>query len=122
MQFEVGSRVIRISSGESGFVHDMNKGRVVMVEVRWESTGKKQWLPEEEFRVWDKFSGPVTGPPGGVEQQNLFDAAARQKASLEGRAAKRAYWEEKRRIERLTETLVGLSNNRKTRSRKKAKQ
>ena len=58
MEFHVGQRVIRKSSERSGFIYGKNRRRVPMLEVRWEDSGLKEWLPAEEFRLWDKSEIP----------------------------------------------------------------
>src|SRR5271170_5978015 len=52
--FEVGDRIVRRFSGLAGFVSATEKRRAAMVEIRWDATGLKQWLPAEEFEPWSE--------------------------------------------------------------------
>lgn len=83
--FEVGDRVVRKSTEQAGFVHGVRKNKTLMIEVRWDASGLKIWLPAEEFRVWDKAEVP---PPARITSWGrttplylqLLGKAARSKA------------------------------------------
>jgi hypothetical protein len=123
VQLEIGSRVIRISTEESGFIHAMNKGRALMVEVRWESTGIKQWLPADQVRIWDKIAAPPPKPLtiwGRTTPEYLVSLRyklAHDPAVLQAREERK----KKQKAEKLADTLAGLSDRRKGRSKAKAK-
>src|ERR1700679_2130529 len=58
MDFEVGDKVVRKSTLELGSVQSTRRAKALMVEVKWDATGVKQWLPAEEFQPWDKSELP----------------------------------------------------------------
>ena len=61
---EIGDRVVRITTEQKGYIHDLKPGRIVMVRVRWlGGMTAGEWLPSEEVRVWDKMPMPVQPPP-----------------------------------------------------------
>ncbi len=116
--FEVGDRVIRKRDGESGFITDSRTARVLMLEIRWDSTETKQWLPAEEFKAWDRSDAP---PPvkltwiGRTTPAYLVDL--RRKNPL-----KKDPMKEQRRAEaKLADDMASLSRRKKTRSRNKAR-
>jgi len=111
--FEVGCRVIRGRDGRSGFIHDMEKQRCPMIEVRWDDTGIKQWLPAEEFRVWDKVEKPEPARVSG--NGSTAPAYLKSLRSYERRQPRRVA------IEALTENILRLSGKRKNRSLNKVK-
>lgn len=114
--FEVGDRIIRKSNQQNGFVKSVEKRRVFMVEVHWD-TGIDQWLPAEEFREWDKSDIP---PPvrlstiGRTTPEYLVDL--RRKNPIKPNPAKA----KKLAAQRLADDLSLLSDRKKNRSRNKA--
>ena len=120
MEFSIGDRIIRKSSQEPAFVQDTRKARTMMVEVRWESTGLKQWLLAEEFKAWDKATAPpITQKTGwgNTTPAYLVELRRQQWKNPDRKQTK----ELDRRIKRLTETLVSLSDKKKSKSKRKAK-
>lgn len=120
MEFSVGDRIIRKSSQESGFVHETRKARTLMIEVRWESTGIKQWLPAEEFKAWDKATSPPVVQKtgwGNTTPAYLVELRRQQWKKPDRMQAKVL----DRRIKRLTETLLNLSDKKKSKTKRKAK-
>lgn len=121
--FEIGDKIIRISNEEVGFIHDTNKGKVIMVEVRWEATEIKQWLPAELVRPWDKASAPPTNALTGwgrTTPQHLIDIRYELSHDPVVLQQRKERWQQKKKEENLANTLFGLSNRHKTRSKKKA--
>ena len=116
--FEVGDKVIRKTTEDVGYVHSIRKYKVLMVEVRIDATGLRQWFPAEEFRMWDKNEIPPqveltrwgrTTPAYMVNLRN-----SKQVRDIRDNRNKR--YEEYR----LAESLLALSDKRKQRTRNKA--
>lgn len=120
MDFEVGQRVIRGSNGQSGFIHAVEKRRTLMLEIKWESSGTKQWLPASEVRAWDKLSEPIKTPP--IDKRNRKQRTSEVlKLDAELRKARREYWEKKKVVGMYGDYLYSLSDERKNRTKMKAK-
>jgi hypothetical protein len=124
MEFEVGNRVVHNSNERCGFIYSIEKRRVLMVEIRWEDTGIKQWLPAEELRLWNKAKTPPPKPvtPWGRTTPDYL-VQMRYKLSHDPAvlAERKERWAKKKKEEQLAKDLDRLSEKRKTRSRKKAK-
>jgi hypothetical protein len=122
MEFQVGQRVVRKTSEQSGFIHEKRRGKVVMLEVRWEESGIKQWLPAEEFRLWDKSATP---PPSGLGYRGRTtpDYISRIRSSKQCKDERnRRYGKMTRKeLEEVGNALMTLAGNKKQRGRNKAK-
>lgn len=116
--FEVGDRIIRKRDGESGFITDSRTARVLMLEVRWDSSESKQWLPAEEFKAWDRSDPPPpikTNWTGRTTPAYLVDLRRRNPVK------KNPMKEERKAQDKLADDLAGLSGRKPTRSRNKAR-
>jgi hypothetical protein len=116
--YAVGDRIIRKRDGESGFITDTRKVRALMVEIRWDATGIKQWLPSEEFKPWDRSDAPPPVQKTWLGRTTpIYLVELRRKNPL-----KKDPMREKRKAEeRLADDLTGLSSRKKNRSRNKAR-
>jgi hypothetical protein len=120
--FEVGDRIIRKSNELCACVTSSEKRRVLMVEVKWDATGLKQWLPAEEFRLWDK-----SDPPPPVRKTRWgrttpgYIIGLRSSAQCYHERQQRLAKNSTKRLENLTEALCSLSDRKKGRSQNKAR-
>lgn len=117
MGFRVGVRVVR--RGEYGFIHNLEKRRVWMAEVRWESTGVKEWLPLEELRPCD-----VAAPPPPVKptpwQRTTPDYIVKLRKELRAKPQKPSKILEQLAQRELADRLLSLSGKHGARSKGKA--
>jgi hypothetical protein len=121
MDLEVGMRVAR-AVGEFGFVAATEKRRCWMVEVRWDSSGIKQWIPADQVR----YSPVVEAPPVRKLPWRGKTAPAylgKLRKTLRGVTTKNSVppQEKEKATKKLTGELAALSGKKKNRSRHKAR-
>jgi hypothetical protein len=119
MTMEVGDRIIRKFDRRAGFVHDVRIARTVMVEVRWDDTDGRQWLPAEEFQPWTQADPPP--PPATVTRLGRTTPAYLLDLRRKNPLKKDSTRERKLAEQQLANDLAGLSGRKKTKSRSKAK-
>jgi hypothetical protein len=119
MDYEIGSRVMRKYNDEWGFIHGIRQARTTMVEVRWEASGTKQWLPAQEVRPLDKTDAPPPVRPTswGNTTPKYLTALRKQLRQNPNRFEAR---DKARADKKLADKLVCLSDKRKNRSKMKA--
>jgi hypothetical protein len=115
-ELKKNSRVMHKTNEQVGVIHSVRKGRVLMIEVRWEQTGIKQWLPAEEVRLWDKAIIPVTKPTtswGRTTPEYIVKlrTTARHRKRISG---------QQREQKKVAEYLLSLSDTKKPRTKRKA--
>ena len=119
MSFELGVRVVRKSDEQPGFIHNIRKNRVEMVEVRWESSGIKEWVPADSVRIWDKQQAPPR--PHKTTRVNTtpgYLVNLRHKITVYPQKNRKK--EQSLRERQLAADLLSLSDKRKNRTKMKA--
>ena len=118
LELEVGMRVAR-AAGEYGFVVAKEKRRCWMIQVRWDSSGIKQWIPADQVRFCPVIEAP---PVRKLSRRGKTAPAYLVKLRKTLRGSQPIQIKEKESaVGKLANDLAGLSERRKNRSRHKAK-
>lgn len=121
MELEVGMRVVR-ASGEFGFVADVEKRRCWMVEVRWELSGIKEWIPVDQVKRCPLICAPTAKPLTSWGKTTPSYLVKLRKSLRDARPKNYVHPKEKQlAAEKFADELLSLSSQRKNRSRQKAK-
>ena len=120
MEFEIGTKVVKLSTQAHGFVHDTRQKRALVVEVKWEHSGVKQWLPAEELRVCDALvAPPATRITPWGRTTPAYLRALRKTLREQPKTPNKAIL--RKEEEKVADRLLSLSSKRKNRSKMKAK-
>lgn len=118
--FEVGDRIIRKTTRQAGAITNMRRSRALMLEVKWDQ-GTTQWLPAEEFMLWD-----VSDPPPAVPASSWgrttpeYIRQIRSSRQCKDEREKRHKIPSPKELNDLADALYGLSNKRPNQTKHKA--
>lgn len=121
MDLQVGMRVAR-AAGEFGFVASIEKRRCWMVEVRWDDSGIKQWIPADQVRECPVVEAPAVKPSTSFGRTTPAYLVKLRKTLRQQRPKNYVHpVQKKKEAERIADDLMRLSDKRKNRSRNKAR-